>query len=171
MVSEKVIVARSGRHDADLLLRRQAHCRGCSANTGCGHYLLDNLRDKAGLRRNNTLTLPLPVYLVGNVHAGDTLILAMQEARLMQLAILLYGLPLLAMLVGTFSGGLLAKAFGGGDSWSILGAVLGLMGGLVRTRRMALPVPAQLFAQPEKTADAAPAVLSCGENREFNEFN
>lgn len=155
MAIEKVIVARSEHHQADIQARQQAHCRGCSANSACGHYLLDSFRHPDGQHRAQSLTLRLPDNLAGKVHAGDTLALAMQESRLMQLALMLYGLPLLAMLAGTLLGGMLANTTGGGDSWSILGAVLGLLAGLVLIRRMALPVPAQLLAQPATSSEAA----------------
>jgi sigma-E factor negative regulatory protein RseC len=68
---------------------------------------------------------------------GERIIVGLPEAALQMAALLLYGLPLLALVLGAVAGQTLA----GADGWSgelpaILGGLLGLFAGLSAARRL-----------------------------------
>ncbi|MEW7977398.1 MAG: SoxR reducing system RseC family protein [Candidatus Sedimenticola endophacoides] len=111
--------------------RRQSACGGCEASAGCATAVLAGLfgNRPARIRVNN------PIH----AHAGDRVVVGLDESALPRASFLLYILPLIAL----FGGGLLSEwlaarlALTVTEPLAILGGLLGLSAGLLLVRRRA----------------------------------
>lgn len=81
--------------DADFVwldVARQSPCQTCQAKAGCGKRLLDSTNSKAHI-----VKVALPEF---GVSIGDPLELVLNDEDIAVASLLLYGLPLLTMLLG-----------------------------------------------------------------------
>lgn len=127
---------------------RKSTCSGCSARSGCGQGLMDQLgvRERRGLLR-----------AVCDLHlqVGDSVVVGVREDVLLRGAVLVYLFPLLAL----FAGALLALQFGLAEPYVIL-AGLGSFAGAwlvvrARSRRVACDPDHQPVVLRAMLADSA----------------
>lgn len=107
---------------------RSSTCGSCAARKGCGHGLINQISDgQRGLVR----------ALAGRVspsdcHLDDEVQISLPEEVILRGSLLVYILPLLAMLAGAW---LAVQAWaGGGDVAAALGAAAGIAAGLLAVR-------------------------------------
>lgn len=107
---------------------RRSTCNACSVRQGCGHGLLERLREG---QRGLVWVLPGKASLA-NCAVGDEVSIGIPESLLLRASLLLYCLPLLTLLLGA---GLAAALFSeSADAAAMLGAVAGLLCGLALVR-------------------------------------
>lgn len=114
MLTEQAIVTRCDDRQVEVELQRQSACSGCELNEGCGTGALGRLLGHRGK--------PLVIESEQNLKPGDRVTLALPENTLVKASLMLYGLPLLGMiLAGSIAYGLfdapewlVALASGGG---------------------------------------------------------
>ncbi|WP_430459612.1 SoxR reducing system RseC family protein [Thalassolituus sp. LLYu03] len=99
---------------------QRSACGSCNARSGCGQHSLSKLGR------------PMRLWVPGGegLKAGQDVVLEMPSGSLALSALLLYGLPLLGLIVGATLG---QK---GGDLMSGLGAVAGLSAGFLSAKVM-----------------------------------
>ncbi len=111
-----------GRRVAHILASPAAPCARCAEGRGCGADLF-----RWG-RRRNEFRVPLPRSV--DVAVGDTVRLAVPERLVLRIALLAFGVPLLAAATGAS----LAAAWGAGDRGTVLTALLMLLAGAAFSR-------------------------------------
>ncbi len=103
--------------------QRQSTCGGCSLRSGCGTGLLGSV---LGVRRNRVRALADL-----RLKPGDRVNLELSHAALLQASALMYGLPLLGLLLGAVVPGL-----AGWPEWLVTAVGLGgLAAGLAGVRQ------------------------------------
>ncbi|MBN7798178.1 SoxR reducing system RseC family protein [Parahaliea mediterranea] len=107
---------------------RRSTCNSCTAQKGCGHGLLN--RVGAG-RRHYIRVLPGRVQ-PAQCRVGDTVEIGLPETVILRGSLLVYLLPLLALLAGAALGGALWPQQQ--DLAALAGAGLGLFAGLLAVR-------------------------------------
>jgi len=112
------VIRRHGSH-VELELQRGSACGSCELSQGCGTGALGRL-----LRRRSR---PLVIETDQDCNPGDEVQLQLPEGSLVQASLLIYGLPLLAMVLA----GLLASAAFDSDWLVAIVAVGGFVIGLV----------------------------------------
>jgi sigma-E factor negative regulatory protein RseC len=117
------VIAKSG-NDIWVQVIRKSTCAGCSARHGCGQGALARLSDG---RANQVL-----VRNEGGARTGDQVVIGIDEALLLRASLLVYGLPLTALLLGALAGNALWPT---SDAPAIVGAVAGLLSGFAVVRR------------------------------------
>ena len=100
---------------------QRSGCHGCAAKSGCGTGLLGDFWSKASQVRVSVAPKAL-----ARIRLHDTVVIGIAENTLATSALVVYLLPLLALLLGALAGDML-----GGASGSELWAILGALGGLV----------------------------------------
>lgn len=133
MISERARVLRVADGIAWVHCESQAGCARCAAGEGCGGGVFARL-----LRgRLQELPLALPGPMADQVAAGDWVLVGLSTRAVQAASMLLYGLPLLGLVVGASAGDLWL----GGDLAALAGAVAGLVAGFLaahaRARRLA----------------------------------
>ena len=123
MITEtgKVIAIR-GDHAWVQTIRASA-CQSCSARSGCGQRALASV---TGGRANQIL-----VANTINARVGDEVTIGIEERALLGASMLVYAVPLVAMVLGAIAG---HNLVGGSDIGAMAGAVAGLAGGFVFAR-------------------------------------
>jgi sigma-E factor negative regulatory protein RseC len=106
-----IIIALDGEYA--MVLMEKAGCGRCNEEGGCGGNNLGNML--CGSPRT------FRVLNKGNSVIGDRVTISIAEGAVRRSAVLAYGLPLLALFVGTLAGSALA-----GETGSIVGAIVGL---------------------------------------------
>ena len=107
---------------------RQSTCGSCAAAKGCGHGIMNSLRDGS----RNYLKVSIGAFSEDRFSVDDEVTIAIPERLLLDSAMIVYGAPLAATLVGAaLLSGLLPKA---SDAEAILGATLGFLGGITLVR-------------------------------------
>jgi sigma-E factor negative regulatory protein RseC len=107
---------------------RQSTCGSCAANKGCGHSLLNRLGDG----RRNYLQVPAGEFDIQRLAVDDEVRIAIPEEVFLRGSLIVYGTPLLGMLVMS---ALLAHWFEGtADLAAFSGAVLGFGIGVALVR-------------------------------------
>jgi len=99
---------------------------GVCAGQGCASRRIAELFQR--VPRQYQVESPLPLSI------GDHVIVGMPEGSVLRSALMLYGLPLILMLMGA----LLAQLWFAGDSGAVIGAVVGLLTSgvlIIRTSR------------------------------------
>lgn len=119
----KIVAIRSA--SVTVAVPRMAACPRCAAGKGCGAGL------PAGTNRQAMLEVPLPE--TSEYHEGDHVVLALNPSCLLRATILVYGLPLLGMVLALATGALLSQPLT--DGVAILWAGAGLFAGLMAGRR------------------------------------
>lgn len=102
MLTESARVIRRDGNRIELELQRGSACGHCELSQGCGTGALGRL-----LRRRSR---PLVIETDQDCRAGDRVVLAMPESALVRASLLLYGLPLLGLLLGGLGAMLLSLA-------------------------------------------------------------
>lgn len=142
MLTEEAIVRMTDGSTVYLEPRRTSHCGGCSLNKSCGHRLFDSL---FGNREQSLVATLAGDVSPQSVKPGDTVLLAMEEGALLKGTGLLYGLPLLGLVVGA---SVLAQ-FWQNEGLILGGALGGLFTGLVVASNMTRDMEkAALFVRP-----------------------
>lgn len=109
---------------AVVLVERQTACGNCSAKSGCGSSVI------AGLFPQRQQTLRL--CNTQQVAVGDRVVIGLPETGLQRASLLMYGVPLLALIAGAALG----QQFGGTDFTAAIAALLGFASGLLVVRRV-----------------------------------
>ncbi len=104
---------------ATLEIERKTACGICGQTRGCGNSLWGKLfaHQSTAFKAQNCI----------NAKVGDSVIVGINEKALLKSAMLLYILPLVTMLIGA----ILAKQFNTTELAAMLGAVVGLVLGLL----------------------------------------
>ena len=106
---------------------RQSTCGSCAAQKGCGHGLLNRLGSG---RRHYIRVLPGSVQ-PGECRVGDSVEIALPESVILQGSLMVYLIPLLAMLAGA---ALAAGQWPASDLVALGGAAAGFALGLAGVR-------------------------------------
>ena len=118
MITESATVIRCQDKRAVVEIQRQSVCGHCELESSCGTGAIGRL---LGNRRK-----PLAIDTDQELQPGDQVVLAIPEARLVRASLLIYGLPLLGMLIF----GLLAHTLFALQEWLIVvAAIAGFAGG------------------------------------------
>lgn len=102
---------------------RQNACMSCAAKNGCGTSLLERALPNSGSVFE--LAAPTDQFTV-----GETVDIAIDESKIVGMSLLIYGLPLLCLLLGAVGG----NALWHNDGAAIAGALLGFGAGFGITR-------------------------------------
>jgi sigma-E factor negative regulatory protein RseC len=105
---------------------RQSTCGSCQASKGCGHGLLNRIRQQ---RHGLIRVLPGREY-PANCSIDDEVRIGIPEGVVLQGSLLVYLLPLLGMLAGAAG----AEWLAGSEPATVLGAVLGFAAGAAAVR-------------------------------------
>ncbi|MEO5339892.1 MAG: SoxR reducing system RseC family protein [Magnetococcus sp. MYC-9] len=114
MQEEGVVVALDGEY-ALVANQRKSSCGGCRAESSCGSISGDLGKKSVGIRARNPLQAAV----------GERVILEISESHLLRASFLVYGVPIMALILVGMLGRSLALAWGVGDSESV-GALSGL---------------------------------------------
>jgi sigma-E factor negative regulatory protein RseC len=117
MLTESARVIRRDGNRVELELQRVSACGDCQLSQGCGTGALGRLLG----RRSR----PLVIETERDFRAGDQVVLAMPESTLVRASLLLFGLPLLGLLLG----GLVAMLFALVEWLVVAAATFGLFAG------------------------------------------
>jgi sigma-E factor negative regulatory protein RseC len=117
MLTESALVTRRDGNRVELELQRGSACDHCELNQGCGTGALSRLLG----RRSR----PLAIETDKDCKPGDRVLLELPESALVRASLLLYGLPLLGLLLGVLLATLLAI-----PEWLVVSiAIFGLLTG------------------------------------------
>jgi len=126
MIEEKAIVTGVVGDQAMIEVQRQSTCSHCELSRGCGTGAIGRLL----VRRNKPLTISNKY----NLKPGDRIVLGMPDKAFLKASLLIYGLPLLAMMAG----GLLAQwLFGKSEMVTVILATTGFAAGLAFSANIA----------------------------------
>lgn len=120
MIEESGTVVALDGHAVWVQTIRQSTCGSCSARKGCGQGALARMTDGRAnqVRVRNTC----------GASVGDQVVLGIEESQLLRASLLVYALPLLALLVGALLGG---GFWPGQDLAAIVGGGIGLAAGFL----------------------------------------
>lgn len=109
---------------------RRSSCNACGVRQGCGHGLLERLREgQRGLIR----VLPGEAGRE-DCRMHDHVCIGIPESLLLRASLLVYLLPLLTLLTGATLGVVLVPSAASSDPAAMVGAILGFCVGLVCVR-------------------------------------
>ena len=135
MITEQAIVTRCNGNRVEVELQRGSVCAHCDLAQGCGTGALGRL---LGRRAR-----PLMIETSQPLNPGDHVILGLPEAALVKSSLLVYGLPLLGMLLA----GLLASALAELPEWQVaIAAALGFMAGFKLASYLSMLINPDLLA-------------------------
>jgi sigma-E factor negative regulatory protein RseC len=123
MIEERAVILSldnvSGIPSATLEIERKSACGLCGQTRGCGNSIWGKLfaHQSTAFKAQNRI----------NAKVGQSVIVGINESALLKSALLLYILPLVTL----FLGALLATKFNPNDASAMVGAVLGLVMGLI----------------------------------------
>lgn len=123
MIEERAVILSldnvSGIPSATLEIERKSACGLCGQTRGCGNSIWGKLfaHQSTAFKAQNRI----------NAKVGQSVIVGINESALLKSALLLYILPLVTL----FLGALLATKINPNDASAMLGAVLGLVLGLI----------------------------------------
>lgn len=113
-------------------VQRRTACGSCESKDGCGTSALAGWFSRRVSRLPLRTTLPLRV--------GDAVVIGLEEAALLRASLLLYLLPILALVAGALGGAALAGS-DGGEWLGVAGGVSGFAAGLALARFRAASLP------------------------------
>jgi sigma-E factor negative regulatory protein RseC len=116
MIEQTAVVSRVENGQVWLSSRQLNACSGCAQQTGCTSATLAKGLPKREFQIDSPIALK----------AGDQVLITVDDAPLMFSTFLLYGLPLLTMLIGSISASILLPA-SIADKWLPLGAFMLLL--------------------------------------------
>ena len=133
---------------ATIEVARTAACSRCAAGKGCGAGLLGSSRASA--------LLEVPLSPASDLCEGDEVRLALEPAHLLRATMLVYGLPLLGIVLSLTAGWLISRPLS--DAVAVIYAVAGLAAGLYAGRRLLSrhECLTQFIPSIEGRADAGP---------------
>jgi sigma-E factor negative regulatory protein RseC len=104
---------------ATLEIQRKTACGLCGQTRGCGNSIWGKLfaHDSSAFKAQNRI----------NAKVGDSVIVGINESALLKSAVLLYIVPLASLFIGA----ILASHFKPTDGSAMLGAIVGLVAGLL----------------------------------------
>jgi len=117
MIEENALVLGIDNNTATLEIVRSAPCGICGQTRGCGISLWGKIfRHKSSIFKaiNNI-----------NVRIGDIVVVGIEEKAVLFSSMMVYGLPLITMLIGVLIANALSPA-SSGDLYAVLGALSGL---------------------------------------------
>jgi len=123
MMTEQAIVTASAEGRIEVSLQRASACAGCELSEGCGTGALGRL---LGNRSR-----PLVIETDRDLQPGDELELCLSEGALVKASLIVYGLPLVCMVMG----GLVTALFGATDFWTASISIAGFLVGFGFARR------------------------------------
>jgi len=128
MLEENALVVAADEKFVWVEIQKQTACGQCVANKGCGNALLENLFGK----RSKLIRVESDVM----VKVGDEVVLGINESALLKGSVIVYVLPLVAMIVFAMLGETFASHWlsMGSDKFSMLGALIGLVVSIVGLR-------------------------------------
>ncbi|WGL16709.1 SoxR reducing system RseC family protein [Microbulbifer bruguierae] len=103
---------------------QRSGCHSCAAKSGCGTGLLGDFWASA-----SRVKVPVPPADLNAIHLYDTVVIGIAENTLATSALIVYLLPLVALVLGALAGQAL-----GAEHWAIIGAVVGLSVGALCVR-------------------------------------
>lgn len=128
MIEEQAIVVRVEGDRAHLEVERSRPCGLCGTTQGCGLSLWGRLFS----RRHGSLSAPNSLQL----SVGDRVVVAIEESALLTGALTAYLIPLLLVCAGGFVGAAQGLSRVESDLYGVVGAVAGLLLGLVIVRKV-----------------------------------
>lgn len=140
MLETEGVVVGLGADEAYVETSRVTACGTCSAQKNCGTSNVSQLL--AGK--------PKPFLVLNPIGAavGERVVIGLENAALLKSALLSYLLPLILLIAGALLGGLLAPADLSSDSYSVVGAIVGLALGFAALRWVAARTGGQKQFQP-----------------------
>lgn len=123
MIEERAVVLRVEQGKAYLEIVRHGACGLCGQTRGCGISVWGRL---FGHRQS--------VFAANNLidaHAGDHVVVGVEEKALLASSLTAYGVPLFSLLIGTAVGVAMAPESATRDIYSVAGAASGLVLGLL----------------------------------------
>lgn len=133
---------------------RQSTCGSCAAQKGCGHGLLNRYSDG---KRGYIRVLESEQLAASACSVDDQVLIAIPEEVILKGSLILYILPLMAMLAGAALGGYLVPAWG--DLAALLGAVSGFVVGFAMVRLHAHKHRNDENFQPKLLERVAPSAI------------
>lgn len=132
MIEEQAIVVRVEGDRAHLEVERSQPCGLCGTTRGCGVSLWGRLfsRPHGSFTAMNSLQL----------NVGDRVVVAIEERAILSAALAAYLIPLLLICFGGFVGASQGLSRVESDFYGAVGAVIGLLLGLVMVRRVSATV-------------------------------
>ena len=119
MIEERAVVIGIEQDIASLEVVRRSACGLCDQTRGCGISLFGH--------RNNVFKAQNSIH----AKAGDDVIVAIEEHAVLGSALLVYGIPLAALLLGAILGNALSSgSTSQADAYALIGAAAGLLLGL-----------------------------------------
>ena len=126
MIEEQAIVTGLDGNWAMVKMQRQSACSSCELSSGCGTGAIGRL---LGHRSK-----PVMIKNQYQLKQGDSVVLGLPDDAFLKASLLIYGLPLLGLMVG----GMLANlSFGESELLVIIFAAAGLVTGLQVSARLA----------------------------------
>jgi sigma-E factor negative regulatory protein RseC len=126
MVEEQVVITGIERQGVWIEGVQQSACGSCSAKAGCGQHAMSQLGRKVSL----WMSLESDQQgLIDSLSVGQQIIVGLPEGAILRSTLALYGIPLLALLLGALLGSLVW-----GEPGAILLAILSMLIGFKAAR-------------------------------------
>jgi len=126
MIEEQATVTGIDGHWAMVRMQRQSACNSCELSSGCGTGAIGRL---LGHRSK-----PVMIKNQHQLKQGDTVVLGLPDDALLKASLLIYGLPLLGLMVGGMVASLI---IGESELLVVVFAMVGLVTGLQVSARLA----------------------------------
>lgn len=110
-------------------VQRRGACGGCESSGSCGTSVLGKWLVRG--------TSELRIHTSVPVRAGEAVVIGLDEASLLRASLLLYLLPVSALIAGALGGAALGGAGAAGDALAVAGGGIGLGCGLLLSRARA----------------------------------
>jgi sigma-E factor negative regulatory protein RseC len=112
-------------------VERRSACGGCESTGNCGVSALGGWFSRGTSRLRLRTSLP--------IRAGEAVVIGLEESALLRASLLLYLLPIVALIAGAVGGTVLGGSRG--DWPAIAGGLLGFAAGLAVSRRQSAALP------------------------------
>jgi sigma-E factor negative regulatory protein RseC len=96
MIEEQVVVTSMTKEGAWVEGIQQSACGSCSAKAGCGQHAMSQLGKR--------VTLWLPLENDEAFHIGQQVVVGLPEGAILRSTLVLYGIPLIALVIGAIIG-------------------------------------------------------------------
>jgi len=126
MIEEQAIVTQMRGNHVEIQMQRQSACSHCDLNQGCGTGAIGRLLGHRSKPLIIETSLPLKM--------GDRVLLGMPDSSFLKASLLIYGLPLFALVCSAIIGQWL---FNGSEVLVLVSALAGFVAGLVFSAKKA----------------------------------